>query len=152
VVLTTGHTFERSAIERWLNAGNTTCPITRQPLTNLELVPNEALRGYSARWHAENGLAQPQAPAWPELMVDTSAKNGAPSEKGRDLFQVDDFLNDAPKGAGSDSCDVFGFGEVVSGKAGQMYAFEEGRQCGEQVAAVDLASWNMDMMQWAVST
>lgn len=83
--------------------------------------------------------------------MDTSAKNAAPLEKGRDLFQVDDFLNDALKGAGTNSFVGFGFGEAVSGKAGEMYGFEEGRQCGEQVASMDLSSWNVDMMQWAVS-
>lgn len=33
VTLETGQTYERKAIQEWLKRGNTTCPITRQPLS-----------------------------------------------------------------------------------------------------------------------
>ncbi|XP_019428402.1 PREDICTED: putative E3 ubiquitin-protein ligase LIN-1 isoform X2 [Lupinus angustifolius] len=33
VTLETGQTYERKAIQEWLRTGNTTCPITRQPLS-----------------------------------------------------------------------------------------------------------------------
>ncbi|KAJ6920882.1 hypothetical protein NC651_014452 [Populus alba x Populus x berolinensis] len=33
VTLETGHTYERKAIQEWVKRGNTTCPITRQPLS-----------------------------------------------------------------------------------------------------------------------
>ncbi|KAF9594898.1 hypothetical protein IFM89_035059, partial [Coptis chinensis] len=33
VTLETGQTYERKAIQEWLQRGNTTCPITRQPLS-----------------------------------------------------------------------------------------------------------------------
>nr|XP_043619326.1 putative E3 ubiquitin-protein ligase LIN-1 [Erigeron canadensis] len=33
VTLETGQTYERKAIEEWMKRGNTTCPITRQPLS-----------------------------------------------------------------------------------------------------------------------
>ncbi|KAL8524096.1 hypothetical protein ACS0TY_013891 [Phlomoides rotata] len=33
VTLETGQTYERKAIQEWMNRGNTTCPITRQPLS-----------------------------------------------------------------------------------------------------------------------
>ncbi|XP_015941043.1 putative E3 ubiquitin-protein ligase LIN-1 isoform X1 [Arachis duranensis] len=33
VTLETGQTYERKAIQEWLKTGNTTCPITRQPLS-----------------------------------------------------------------------------------------------------------------------
>ena len=35
VTLSTGQTYERGAIRRWLAAGNSTCPITRKPLAPL---------------------------------------------------------------------------------------------------------------------
>ncbi|KAE9619224.1 putative transcription factor WD40-like family [Lupinus albus] len=37
VTLETGQTYERKAIQEWLRTGNTTCPITRQPLSAITL-------------------------------------------------------------------------------------------------------------------
>ncbi|KAK9129505.1 hypothetical protein Sjap_009992 [Stephania japonica] len=37
VTLETGQTYERKAIQEWLKRGNTTCPITRQPLSSTTL-------------------------------------------------------------------------------------------------------------------
>lgn len=37
VTLETGQTYERKAIQEWIDRGNTTCPITRQPLAAIEL-------------------------------------------------------------------------------------------------------------------
>jgi ATP-dependent DNA helicase PIF1 len=42
VISKTGHTFERSAIEKWLKT-NTTCPMTKEPLSMQDLVPNRSL-------------------------------------------------------------------------------------------------------------
>jgi hypothetical protein len=39
-----GNSYERSAIERWLDEGNDTSPITRNPLCKGDLVENRALR------------------------------------------------------------------------------------------------------------
>ena len=43
-VLCAGHTYDRLCIERWLAAGNRTCPVTGMRLRHLELTPNFALR------------------------------------------------------------------------------------------------------------
>lgn len=40
-----GVTYERTAIEAWFAAGNTTSPLTRQLMSSRQLVPNLALRG-----------------------------------------------------------------------------------------------------------
>ncbi|KAL2343924.1 hypothetical protein Fmac_005209 [Flemingia macrophylla] len=45
VILSSGHTFDRSSIQRWLDAGHRTCPITKLPLPDHpSLIPNHALR------------------------------------------------------------------------------------------------------------
>ncbi|KAL1336084.1 hypothetical protein HN51_030484 [Arachis hypogaea] len=45
VILSSGHTFDRSSIQRWLDAGHRTCPITKLPLPDhASLIPNHALR------------------------------------------------------------------------------------------------------------
>lgn len=45
VILTSGHTFDRASIQRWLDSGNRTCPVTNLPLPpSPPLIPNHALR------------------------------------------------------------------------------------------------------------
>ncbi|KAG8385672.1 hypothetical protein BUALT_Bualt03G0069500 [Buddleja alternifolia] len=45
VILSSGHTFDRASIQRWLDAGHRTCPITKLPLPEPPaLIPNHALR------------------------------------------------------------------------------------------------------------
>ena len=45
VILSSGHTFDRASIQRWLDAGHRTCPITKLPLPeHPSLIPNHALR------------------------------------------------------------------------------------------------------------
>ena len=48
--------FERSAIVEWLNRGNTTCPLTREPLSYSKLVPNAALRLQIEQWKRDKGI------------------------------------------------------------------------------------------------
>jgi hypothetical protein len=51
-----GMNFERKAIVEWLNRGNKTCPLTREPLSYSNLVPNAALRMRIERWKKDNGM------------------------------------------------------------------------------------------------
>ncbi|KAG6466345.1 U-box domain-containing protein 8-like [Zingiber officinale] len=45
VILSSGHTFDRASIQRWLDAGNRTCPVTNLPLpASPSLISNHALR------------------------------------------------------------------------------------------------------------
>ncbi|OWM91463.1 hypothetical protein CDL15_Pgr017381 [Punica granatum] len=55
VTLCTGQTYERSSIEKWLSAGNLTCPVTMQRLHDPSLVPNHTLRHLIDQW-ARMGL------------------------------------------------------------------------------------------------
>ncbi|CAN6341660.1 unnamed protein product [Urochloa humidicola] len=57
VVASSGQTYDRDSITRWFGSGKSTCPKTGQVLTNLELVPNKALKNLIARWCRENGVA-----------------------------------------------------------------------------------------------
>ncbi|ONK77425.1 uncharacterized protein A4U43_C02F6390 [Asparagus officinalis] len=50
VTLSTGQTYDRPSIEKWLAAGNDTCPVTMQRLTDTGLVPNRTLRHLIDRW------------------------------------------------------------------------------------------------------
>ncbi|KAK7247583.1 hypothetical protein RIF29_42468 [Crotalaria pallida] len=50
VTLCTGQTYDRSSIEKWLSAGNLTCPVTMQKLHDPSIVPNHTLRHLIRQW------------------------------------------------------------------------------------------------------
>uniref|UniRef100_A0A2P2Q5U4 RING-type E3 ubiquitin transferase n=1 Tax=Rhizophora mucronata TaxID=61149 RepID=A0A2P2Q5U4_RHIMU len=58
VIVATGQTYERSYIQRWIDAGNTTCPKTQQKLENLTLTPNFVLRSLITEWRAKHKMQQ----------------------------------------------------------------------------------------------
>jgi len=55
VMVATGHTYDRPCIQRWLEQGHKTCPVTGGRLRHLELIPNFALRSAIQEWAAANG-------------------------------------------------------------------------------------------------
>ncbi|XP_057957189.1 E3 ubiquitin-protein ligase PUB23-like [Malania oleifera] len=71
VALSTGITFDRHSIEKWLfSAKNTTCPVTKQLLPDtIDLTPNHTLRRLIQAWctlHATHGIERfptPKPPA-----------------------------------------------------------------------------------------
>ncbi|XP_019171258.1 PREDICTED: U-box domain-containing protein 21-like [Ipomoea nil] len=69
VMLSTGITYDRDGIEAWLEAGNRTCPLTKQVLlAGSDPVPNHAIRQMIQDWCVENAdsgverIATPKAP------------------------------------------------------------------------------------------
>lgn len=69
VTVSTGITYDRESIEKWLISGkNTTCPVTKQVLTDSELTPNITLRRVIQSWctvNASHGIERfptPKAP------------------------------------------------------------------------------------------
>lgn len=54
VTLCTGQTYDRHSIEKWLQAGNRTCPVTMQLLYDTSLVPNHNLRHLIEQWLITN--------------------------------------------------------------------------------------------------
>ncbi|KAK1396899.1 RING-type E3 ubiquitin transferase [Heracleum sosnowskyi] len=55
VTLETGQTYERKAIQEWMDRGNSTCPITRQKLDGTQLPKtNYVLKRLIASWREQN--------------------------------------------------------------------------------------------------
>ncbi|KAG2406378.1 hypothetical protein LR48_Vigan03g262200 [Vigna angularis] len=54
VTLSTGITYDRVSIEKWIEGGNKTCPVTNQVLTNFDNIPNHAIRRMIQDWCVEN--------------------------------------------------------------------------------------------------
>ncbi|XP_071702664.1 U-box domain-containing protein 11-like isoform X2 [Rutidosis leptorrhynchoides] len=59
VIVSTGQTYDRLYIQRWINGGNKTCPKTRQKLQNLTLTPNYVLRSLITQWCTNHNVDHP---------------------------------------------------------------------------------------------
>lgn len=60
VIVSTGQTYERSCIQKWLDAGHKTCPKTQQTLLHTALTPNYVLKSLIAVWCESNGVELPK--------------------------------------------------------------------------------------------
>ncbi|CAM8961137.1 unnamed protein product [Rhodiola kirilowii] len=60
VIVSTGQTYERSCIQKWLEAGHKTCPKTQQSLLHTALTPNYVLKSLIALWCESNGVELPK--------------------------------------------------------------------------------------------
>ncbi|KAK2664596.1 hypothetical protein Ddye_003170 [Dipteronia dyeriana] len=54
VTLSSGITYDRESIEKWLEDGNFTCPVTNQVLRSFDRIPNHILRKMIQEWCQEN--------------------------------------------------------------------------------------------------
>ncbi|XVE93385.1 hypothetical protein REPUB_Repub01dG0187300 [Reevesia pubescens] len=74
VILSTGQTYDRTSIESWVATGNTTCPVTRAPLSDFTLIPNHTLRRLIQDWCVANQafgierIPTPKQPADPTMV------------------------------------------------------------------------------------
>ncbi|XP_038891943.1 U-box domain-containing protein 14 [Benincasa hispida] len=60
VIVSTGQTYERSCIQKWLDAGHKTCPKSQQALSHTALTPNYVLKSLIALWCENNGVELPR--------------------------------------------------------------------------------------------
>lgn len=80
VTVSTGQTYDRPSIESWVATGNTTCPVTRVPLSDFTLIPNHTLRRLIQEWCVANRsfgverIPTPKQPADPTVLTTLLAK------------------------------------------------------------------------------
>lgn len=82
VTLETGQTYERIAIQEWLDRGNSTCPITRQTLQNTQLPKtNYVLKRLIASWQEQNpgSVVNHSENPYPELVQEVMTNPVMPS-------------------------------------------------------------------------
>ncbi|CDY31736.1 BnaA04g16720D [Brassica napus] len=60
VIVSSGQTYDRECIKKWLDDGNSTCPKTQVKLTIDIVTPNYALRSLIAQWCESNGIEPPK--------------------------------------------------------------------------------------------
>ena len=53
VTLSDGFTYERASIETWINAGNTTSPVTNETLRSNDFFPNQIAKNMIRAWREE---------------------------------------------------------------------------------------------------
>ncbi|XP_061356382.1 U-box domain-containing protein 26-like [Gastrolobium bilobum] len=89
VTACTGQTYDRASIESWVATGNSTCPVTRAPLTDFTLIPNHTLRRLIQDWCVANRafgverIPTPKQPADPALvrsLLNQASSNSAPKQ------------------------------------------------------------------------
>lgn len=55
VIMSSGHTYDRSSIVQWINSGHHICPRSGQRLIHMALIPNYALKSLVHWWcHVNN--------------------------------------------------------------------------------------------------
>ncbi|KAK4741148.1 hypothetical protein SAY87_024736 [Trapa incisa] len=85
VTVSTGQTYDRSSIESWVATGNTTCPVTRCPLSDFTLIPNHNLRRLIQDWCVANRtfgverIPTPKQPADPSVVRSLLSQISSPS-------------------------------------------------------------------------
>ncbi|KZV52125.1 U-box domain-containing protein 19-like [Dorcoceras hygrometricum] len=57
VTVSTGQTYDRASIQKWLRSGNMLCPVTGEHLTSTEMVPNTSLRKLIQHYCTEYGVS-----------------------------------------------------------------------------------------------
>ncbi|CAA7017693.1 unnamed protein product [Microthlaspi erraticum] len=60
VIVSSGQTYERECIKKWLEGGHLTCPKTQETLTSDTVTPNYAIRSLIAQWCESNGVEAPK--------------------------------------------------------------------------------------------
>lgn len=72
VIISTGQTYDRTSISRWMEEGHCSCPKTGQVLAHPRLVPNRALRNLITQWCTAYGITL-DPPDSPDSVVETFA-------------------------------------------------------------------------------
>ncbi|KAJ4971299.1 hypothetical protein NE237_004398 [Protea cynaroides] len=55
-MVVSGRTFDRANIQRWINAGKTTCPVTKETISSTDLIPDKTMKEQIDKWSKEQGI------------------------------------------------------------------------------------------------
>ncbi|OAY60553.1 U-box domain-containing protein 21 [Manihot esculenta] len=88
VILSTGITYDRESIDKWIADGNQTCPVTNQVLLSFDQIPNHFIRKMIQDWCVENRsygierIPTPRIPVTPYEVSDICKRIAASSQRG----------------------------------------------------------------------
>ncbi|XP_050363425.1 U-box domain-containing protein 3 [Argentina anserina] len=72
VIVASGQTYERTAIQKWLDHGLIICPKTRHRLTHTNLIPNYTFKAMVESWCQENNIKHAKNPDCTNAMTFSS--------------------------------------------------------------------------------
>ncbi|WCJ25168.1 U-box domain-containing protein 21 [Euphorbia peplus] len=88
VILLTGITYDRESIDKWVEDGNFTCPVTNQILSSFDQIPNHFIRKMIQDWCVQNRsygvqrIPTPRIPVTPFQVSDVVDKIRVSSQIG----------------------------------------------------------------------
>jgi hypothetical protein len=88
VTMSSGITYDRESIEKWIEAGNVTCPITNKVLRSLDSIPNHTIRKMIQDWCVANSsygierIPTPRIPVSSEEVLEIHSKIKTACRKG----------------------------------------------------------------------
>ncbi|CAN0846872.1 U-box domain-containing protein 27 [Linum grandiflorum] len=94
VSLSTGVTYDRSSIQRWLDAGNNTCPATMQVLDSKEFVPNHNLQPLIRIWSDNVPSPSTAAPSNEQIQLAVKDIENKDSRR-RSLLKIASFAEES---------------------------------------------------------
>lgn len=90
VIIASGKTFERVWIERWIDEGNDTCPVTHRKLDDQSVTPNSAMKGLISNWCLMHGITIPDPCSQPSPPAHLRPMTSCASS----IFSLDSYMND----------------------------------------------------------
>ncbi|XVE69459.1 hypothetical protein DITRI_Ditri09bG0153900 [Diplodiscus trichospermus] len=96
VIISSGHTYDRNSITRWINTGHHTCPKSGQRLIHMALIPNYALKSLVHQWCQENNIPSTECSSNASMLVRSNSKKNA-SERAIDHISATKVAIDAVK-------------------------------------------------------
>ncbi|CAN1150141.1 U-box domain-containing protein 17 [Linum perenne] len=89
VIISTGQTYDRSSISRWMEEGHCSCPKTGQMLSNTRLVSNKALRNLIMQWCNSQAIPyDPPENASSDASLELAGKAAVEANKATSAFLV----------------------------------------------------------------
>ncbi|KAJ0260601.1 U box domain-containing protein [Hirschfeldia incana] len=88
VIISTGITYDRTSIEKWIDSGNNTCPVTNTVLTTFDQIPNHTIRKMIQGWCVEIGsslierIPTPRVPLLPCEVYEICRKLSSATRRG----------------------------------------------------------------------
>ncbi|RID66028.1 hypothetical protein BRARA_D01194 [Brassica rapa] len=88
VIISTGITYDRTSIEKWIDSGNNTCPVTNTVLTTFDQIPNHTIRKMIQGWCVEIGsslierIPTPRVPLMPCEVYEICRKLSSATRRG----------------------------------------------------------------------
>ncbi|KAF3329694.1 U-box domain-containing protein 18 [Carex littledalei] len=82
VMVSSGQTYDRASIKKWIKSGCRTCPVTGKLLISTDLVPNLAIRRLVEQYCRRNNILIDELSTKPKRTVDKTAVPFSPASAG----------------------------------------------------------------------